>query len=263
MARPSKQGVDYFPLDVNMSDSVRLVEAEFGLTGFAVIIKLYQRIYGGAGYYCRWTEEVALLFASDLKLGGNVVSEIVAACIKRGIFDRSMLDRFGILTSQGIQSRYLKMVKRRDGFEIDPQYALVSYSQNEVSVNNNAVFARKNSENVCKNPQSKVNESKVNESKESVAPMHTRGELLPLGKFANVQLSEDEYKKLEQLIPDFSNYLERFSARIAAKGYHYDNHYAALCAWYADDKKAEPNSSFNIDEFWQAALNNTYEGVTQ
>lgn len=95
-------------------------------------------------------------------------------------------------------------------------------------------------------------------TRERSAPTHTRGELLPFGKFANVLLSEDEHNKLKQLIPDFPNYLERFSAKVAAKGYHYEDHYAALCAWYAEDKKEEPNSSFDIDEFWQAALANTY-----
>ena len=51
MARPLKSGVDYFPLDVIMNDDVRLVEAEFGIVGFALIIKLYQRIYRDKGYY--------------------------------------------------------------------------------------------------------------------------------------------------------------------------------------------------------------------
>lgn len=103
------------------------------------------------------------------------------------------------------------------------------------------------------------NRNRISESE--IAPAHTRGELLPFGNFANVLLSEDEYTKLKQLIPDFSNYLERFSAKIAAKGYHYEDHYAALCAWYADDKKEEPNSSFDVDEFFQAALARTYEDL--
>ena len=39
-------GITYFPLDVHMDDNIELIEAEFGLTGFAVIVKLYQKIYG-------------------------------------------------------------------------------------------------------------------------------------------------------------------------------------------------------------------------
>ena len=36
-------GIPYFPLDVHLEDNIALIEAEFGLTGFAVIVKLYQK----------------------------------------------------------------------------------------------------------------------------------------------------------------------------------------------------------------------------
>ena len=52
------EGVNYFPLDVHLEDKVNLIEAEFGLTGFAVLIKLYQKIYGGSGYFTLWDNEV-------------------------------------------------------------------------------------------------------------------------------------------------------------------------------------------------------------
>ena len=41
MARPTKAGLDYFELDCHMDEKVELIEAEFGLKGFAVIVKLY------------------------------------------------------------------------------------------------------------------------------------------------------------------------------------------------------------------------------
>ena len=47
MARPVKEGLDYFELDCHMEEKVRLIQAEFGLKGFAIVVKLYQKIYGG------------------------------------------------------------------------------------------------------------------------------------------------------------------------------------------------------------------------
>ena len=85
-----KNGIPYFPLDCQLDEKIELIEAEFGLTGFAVVVKLLQRIYGGEGYYCEWTNEVALLFSRKIGLGGNVVSEIVSASVRRGIFDRTL-----------------------------------------------------------------------------------------------------------------------------------------------------------------------------
>ena len=45
MARPQKEGLEYFPLDVSMDDNVELIEAEHGVAGFAILIKMYQKIY--------------------------------------------------------------------------------------------------------------------------------------------------------------------------------------------------------------------------
>lgn len=55
-----KSGLDFFPLDVCLDKKFELIEAEYGLTGFGVIVHLLQEIYGKEGYYIEWTEEVAL-----------------------------------------------------------------------------------------------------------------------------------------------------------------------------------------------------------
>ncbi len=60
MARRGKQGLDYFPLDVVIDDKVELLEAEHGLSGFAIYIKLLQKIYS-QGYYLFIGEDELLL----------------------------------------------------------------------------------------------------------------------------------------------------------------------------------------------------------
>lgn len=124
-----KYGIPYFPLECVLDEKFELIEAEFGLTGFAIVVKLLQRIYGGQGYYCEWTKEVALLFARRHSVGGGVVSEIVNASIKRGIFDSRMFEQYRILTSKGIQERYLKAVSRRKQIEIKKEYLLLKCDQ--------------------------------------------------------------------------------------------------------------------------------------
>jgi len=161
VARPPKEGLDYFLLDCALDDKFRLIEAEFGLTGFAVVVKLLQSIYGGNGYYREWTEEVALLFASDCKVGGSVVSEIVSASIKRGIFDNKIFEEYQVLTSRGIQKRYLEAVKRRKVLTVKKQYLLVNVAQLIDNVNITVVYVDINPQNVSVNPQSKVEKSKA------------------------------------------------------------------------------------------------------
>lgn len=163
MARPIKNGVDYFPLDTVLDTKFELIEAEFGLTGFAIIVKLFQKIYGEQGYYCEWTNEVALLFSRKCG-GGNVVSEIVSAAIKRGIFDKDMYEKYSILTSKGIQERYFAAVSRRVCVNVKNEYLLVSDTENLENVNRNGVNVNINSKNERRNTQSKGKESKEYES---------------------------------------------------------------------------------------------------
>jgi len=160
-----KSGIDYFPLDVSLDSKFELVEAEFGLLGFAVVVKLYQRIFGSEGYYCEWTTEVALLFAKHVGLGGNAVSEILSAAIKRGIFDSNLFEKYQVLTSRGIQKRYFDIVKRRKDVQIKKEYLLVDPTQICKDVNISSENVNIISGNADISKQSKVKESKVKESK--------------------------------------------------------------------------------------------------
>lgn len=158
-------GINYFPLNVHLDDKFELIEAEFGLKGFAIVVKLFQKIYGQQGYYCEWTEDVALLFGKNVGLGGDAVSEIVRVAIKRGIFDSELYDKYQILTSRGIQERYFEAVSRRKEVEVRKEYLLIKVDQiykNVRILNENVNISSKN---VNISEQKKVEESKVKEKK--------------------------------------------------------------------------------------------------
>ena len=164
MARPVKEGLDYFELDCHMEEKVRLIQAEFGLKGFAIVVKLYQKIYGGFGYYCEWNEDSLLLFMSENGVSSrdekNLISEIVAACIRRNIFSEKLFKEFGILTSYGVQKRYLNAVSRREKVELIKEYLLISVGKNQDNVCINSINVNRNSVNVCSNSQSREEKSR-------------------------------------------------------------------------------------------------------
>ena len=164
MARSGKRGVDYLPLDVHMNDKMRFVELRFGLKGFAVVVKLWMKIYDN-GYYCEWNEDVALMFAGENRAGVNAVSEILSEAIKRGIFDKRLYEKYGILTSRGIQQRYLEMTSRRKRVDFKKEYLLIDIPENAENVYINGINVNINPQNDNINSQSKVKESKVNKSK--------------------------------------------------------------------------------------------------
>lgn len=160
MSRPQKEGIDYFSLDCQFNDKVKLIQAEFGPVGIGILIKLWQKIYGEKGYYTAWDNDVALVFAQDCKAGANVVKEVVSACLRRGIFDTEKFEQYNILTSEGVQERYAEATERRTVQKIDGRYLLITMPDNWICVNNNMVNVNNNNENADDNPQSKVNNSK-------------------------------------------------------------------------------------------------------
>ena len=54
MARPLQTGLNYFPLDVtfDQDDKIALIESDYGIEGFTVIVKLLMKIYSeGYSYH--------------------------------------------------------------------------------------------------------------------------------------------------------------------------------------------------------------------
>lgn len=112
MSRPTKQGLDYFPMDVELDEKFELIEAKHGIAGFGIIIKLYQRIYK-EGYFLNWTEETSLLFSKKISININEVNAVIKDCIRIGIFNEKLFLKYKILTSVGIQKRFFYGILRR------------------------------------------------------------------------------------------------------------------------------------------------------
>lgn len=106
MGRPTKTGLDYFPLDVDIDDCVELIEAEHGLAGFSIVIKLWQKIYKN-GYYIDWNKDMALLFARRINTEVTLINNVINSCLLRNLFNKPMFEKHKVLTSSGIQKRYV------------------------------------------------------------------------------------------------------------------------------------------------------------
>lgn len=233
-----KSGLDYFPLDTCLDDKFELIEAEFGLTGFGVVVKILQKIYGGEGYYVEFTREVALLFAKKIGVGGNVVSEIVSAAIRWGIFDREMFEKYSILTSNGIQKRYFEAVSRRKSITVRNEYLLGSYAKKHKNVDNLSKNVNISSENVNISKQSRVEESKVEES--IYTPNDTRTYVREgLGPHGNVFLTDDELNALYERIGAIKTkqYIKRLDQFIFDRGATVADHFNTILKWHNEDRK--------------------------
>ena len=126
MPRPPKKGLDWFKLDTSLDDKIQLIEAECGLLGFAIVLKLLQKVYRDEGYFCRWTEREGFLFSRNEAVRKEEAETVVAKAVKYELFDESLFSAYGILTSRGIQKRYFAAIGERTGdVELIGEYLLV------------------------------------------------------------------------------------------------------------------------------------------
>ena len=87
MARPTKQGIDYFPLDCKFDQKTELFIVEAGAEGIAVLITLWQMIYSETGYYINVDDDLFLLVKKAINVDLNKINDYINVAIKRGIFN--------------------------------------------------------------------------------------------------------------------------------------------------------------------------------
>ena len=132
MARPQKDGLDYFPFDVDfMKDTkVRRIARTFGCTGTMAIVVLFTDIYRTRGYYMNWDEDTCFDLSETLQCEPELAAKIVDACVLAKIFNVDLFQDKAVLTSAAIQLRYLKInqdCKRQR--TINPEFSLIELPQ--------------------------------------------------------------------------------------------------------------------------------------
>ena len=132
MARPQKDGLDYFPFDVDfMKDTkVRRIARTFGCTGTMAIVMLFTDIYRTRGYYMNWDEDTCFDLSENLQCDPELAAKIVDACVLAKIFNVDLFQDKAVLTSAAIQLRYLKInqdCKRQR--TINPEFSLIELPQ--------------------------------------------------------------------------------------------------------------------------------------
>jgi hypothetical protein len=159
MARPLKTGLEYFPLDVILDDEYELIEAEHGLVGFAIVVKLWQRVYAN-NFWLKWDKKAEIVFSKRINADIKTVSAVINSCMEWGILHRDLFEKCGVLTSSGIQKRYFEIIKRRKDVIVLKDYLLIDLKTEEFK-NMQLVNADINPVNDNRSTQSKVKESKV------------------------------------------------------------------------------------------------------
>ena len=114
MARPRKEGNQYFSFDVDFfSDKkIKILKARYGSDGITLYIYLLCEIYKN-GYYLKIDDDFEFIISDDLNMNCEKVKQVLNFLLERSLFSNILFQSDKVLTSAGIQRRFQLMVKSR------------------------------------------------------------------------------------------------------------------------------------------------------
>lgn len=196
MARPVKQGIDYFPFDVDFFSDIKIrkIARACGSQATSILICLLCNIYKDNGYYILWDEDLPFVIADTVGVSEGAVKEVIYKALQVDFFDQNIYNKYQVLTSYGIQKRFKSAVYKRESIEYIEEY-MVSDVRNNVSD--------------VRSTQSKVKKSKVKKSKEK------KKEISPEGDSKKAELSSQPHPQVEHV--DFVKLQEYFNTTFRGK----------------------------------------------
>jgi len=108
MARPRKEGLDYFPHDTDAvnDEKVEALRALYGNDGYAFYFILLERIYRSPQCQLDVSDaETMQILARKVLLTPEKFNEILKSALKRGCFNQQLFNEKRLLTSNGVQNR--------------------------------------------------------------------------------------------------------------------------------------------------------------
>lgn len=108
MARPLKKGLDYFALDVSFYRDIKIRKLirRKGGEALSVYIILLCMIYDD-GYYIAWDEDLSFVISEVTTFDEVHINDIIQYCVEIDLFDKNLFANDKILTSRGLQKRYM------------------------------------------------------------------------------------------------------------------------------------------------------------
>ena len=184
MARPVKDGLDYFPKDTGFyhDPRIRALIGRFGCDGAALYDYILCEAYGRNGYYAEMDELSIDIIAADLGMSPEKIGLILDYLLNKSmLLDGTLFEAVKVLTSHGIQARYQEAVRgraKKRGISVDGELWLLKEAETEgfIQVRLPEDSSGKNRDKSGKNPRKsqekspKEKKGKERKEKESYAP---------------------------------------------------------------------------------------------
>ena len=203
MARPNKQGIDYFPFDVDFFSDIKIrkIARACGSQATSILICLLCNIYKDKGYYILWDEDLPFVIADTVGVSEGAVKEVILKALQVDFFYQDIYKKHNVLTSLGIQKRFKSAVYKREKIEYIEEYIVSDVIKIVSDVKNQVSDVR--------STQSKVKERKEKKSKKN------NKEISPSGDTKKDELSLNPHPQIEHV--DFVRLQEYFNTTFNGK----------------------------------------------
>lgn len=246
MARPLKDGLDYFPHDVNASTDKKIdaLRTLHGNNAYVFYFVMLEQIYQEPNFEldisdAETREEMIQILAKKVQVTVDEFKQLLDTALRWSCFDKKLFDEKGILTSNGIKKRAEPVLAKRQQMRDRYHSAKERISDAETTP-----------ETGSETPQSKEKKSKVKENKIYSPEFETWFSSWPRAQakadsFKNFERRRKEHG-LEFLLRCSQNYLTYMGA-IAEKErgpYYSSNNFFGQKAYYLDftEPKKPPSS---------------------
>ena len=174
MARPRKEGMDYFSFDVDFftgSKKIKILKARYGADGIVIYLYLLCEIYKN-GYYLKVDDDFEFVISDDLNMNCDKVKQVLSFLLERSLFDNKLFQSDKVLTSAGIQKRFQLAVKTRASknpvtvkdFWVLSEEETETFIKVNPSLNNSVNNNDYSEKNELDSENNSIKESKVNKS---------------------------------------------------------------------------------------------------
>lgn len=123
------KGLSYFSVDVNFFESEKMlvIVNDFGFEAVVMTLKLYSQIYK-SGFFIKWNDKISKILSASIhsSFGAKELQKLVLALVEEEVFDKTLFEKYQILTSREIQLNYFSVTAKRKWSNIEhEEYLLV------------------------------------------------------------------------------------------------------------------------------------------
>lgn len=262
MARPMKEGLLYFPFDIDFfqDKKIKILKGRYGADGILVYMYLLCEIYKN-GYYIDFDEDLILCISEDLNITEASTRQIISFLLSRSLLAEIsggiLAKSDTVLTAASIQRRYQEAMKglkrdvivRAEYWLLEPENTLsfIKVHPKKPISEKNDVKSENNSDKSQKNDTKKRRQKEIKEKEMSSSdgtPLLTakqRSELIRLSSVSSVNTYE---KKLYDWLSE--------------NGKRCKDPFGTIKKWIAQDKakkKGNTETSYDLDDYEQFAMN--------